>query len=1034
MNEETLQALTQLLALVTLQDGVITETERNYVINLYRQDLDPATLSSYLESFDRLSGYDRQKKKTDTPRKQGPISLNDTVKTLAICNKLNKILEIRQKVFLLLKVLQLIAVDGRFSIHRKRIIETISAVFNIREKELGTIGEFVFYRPGKKITDKEILIVNDQEPTGTLYQHINAELSGELIFLKLSSIDMYFVKYYGEEEIILNGFMMNPGMVYMFTNGSAIKTQQGPAIYFSDLIRKYLRGFNPTKISLNAENVTFKFSQHEVGLHNFSVSEEEGNLIGILGASGSGKTTLLNVLAGIYKPTEGEIRINGIDIHTNVYKQKLKGMVGYISQDDMLIEELTLYQNLYYNAKLCFADLPDREIRIKVKDILKNLGLWERKDMPVGNVLNKKISGGQRKRLNIALELIREPSILFIDEPTSGLSSRDSENVMDLLKELTYRGKLIFVVIHQPSSDIFKLFDQVIILDEGGHTIYYGNPIEAVTYFKGNTRQLDKERGICPTCGNVNPEQIFNIVEEKKVDEFGIFTNIRKVKPVQWAELYLKNLPIKRIKDKVFIPEQKLHIPSRLNQISIFIRRDILSKLSDRQYLVINLLEAPVLAFVLAGIVRYQNAQNGMDYIFRLNENIPVFFIMSIIVVLFLGLMVSAEEIIHDRKILKREGFLNLSRNSYLLSKITVLFFISAIQTFSFTVIGNLILEIKGMILPFWLILFSVSCFGNMLGLNISDTFRSTVTVYILIPLLIIPQMILSGLFVSYDKIHESIGNKARVPIIADLMTSRWAYEAMAVYQFIHNDYESRFYPIDQTIAEADYKSTYYAKKLEDLIGETLDLAHSRDRSIGNMAGRDEKLENRKIRSNLQILYSEFRNEPQMSGLPGDEIISFSSEIFDQAETEKIYREITGMKNYYRRQANEALVMKDNMIRLLEAPPYHENLDRLKNDYYNERLADLVRNIGTKERVVEYRSGLEQLIDPVFQLDLKPRSVFDYRTHLFLPRKQLLGVEMSTNVFNLMIIWLFSFILYITLFFQAFKKALYFRKYKRPEY
>lgn len=89
---------------------------------------------------------------------------------------------------------------------------------------------------------------------------------------------------------------------------------------------------------------------------------------------------------------------------------------------------------------------------------------FEKKDLKVRSPFSKIISGGQRKRLNIALELIREPSILFVDEPTSGLSSRDSENVMDLLRELALKGKLVFIVIHQPSSDIFKLFDNVVIL------------------------------------------------------------------------------------------------------------------------------------------------------------------------------------------------------------------------------------------------------------------------------------------------------------------------------------------------------------------------------------------------------------------------------------------------------------------------------------------------------------------------------------------------------------------------------------------
>ncbi len=223
------------------------------------------------------------------------------------------------------------------------------------------------------------------------------------------------------------------------------------------------------------------------------------------------------------------ILINGSNLHTE--KEKLQGVIGYVSQDDLLIEELTVYQNLYYNAKLCFAGMPEEELHERVIKMLESLGLEQRKDLKVGSVLDKTISGGQRKSLNIALELIREPAILFVDEPTSGLSSRDSENVIDLLKELSLKGKLIFVVIHQPSSDIYKMFDKMYIMDTGGYPIFYGNPVEAVTYFKKATNQVDSDRGQCPTCSNVNPEQIFNIIEAKVVDEYGQLTNKRKVNP-----------------------------------------------------------------------------------------------------------------------------------------------------------------------------------------------------------------------------------------------------------------------------------------------------------------------------------------------------------------------------------------------------------------------------------------------------------------------------------------------------------------------
>jgi ABC-type multidrug transport system ATPase subunit len=142
-----------------------------------------------------------------------------------------------------------------------------------------------------------------------------------------------------------------------------------------------------------------------------------------MGGSGTGKSTFLNILNGNYKPSSGSVTINGIDIHKQ--KELIEGVIGFISQDDLLIEELTVYQNLFFNAKLCFNNLSERQIQKKVLEVLSSLGLSEAKDLIVGNPLEQTISGGQRKRLNIALELIREPSVLFVDEPTSGLSSRD---------------------------------------------------------------------------------------------------------------------------------------------------------------------------------------------------------------------------------------------------------------------------------------------------------------------------------------------------------------------------------------------------------------------------------------------------------------------------------------------------------------------------------------------------------------------------------------------------------------------------------
>ena len=243
--------------------------------------------------------------------------------------------------------------------------------------------------------------------------------------------------------------------------------------------------------------------------------------------------------------------------------------------------------------------------------------------------------------------------------------------------------------------------------------IYYGNPIEAITYFKEATHHLDRLRNICHVCGNVNPEQIFNIVEARIVNEYGQFTPKRKISSIQWSGFFHKKFKTKRVKPATVKPPKSLSRPSNLKQIRIFTTRDFLSKISDKQYMLLNILEAPLLALILATVVRYRNNVDGTGYIFRFNENIPAFLLMSIVVALFLGLTVSAEEIIRDRKLLKREQFLHLSWSSYLTSKMILLFGLSAVQTLSFVLIGNAILEIKGMTFAFWAILFSSSCMAS---------------------------------------------------------------------------------------------------------------------------------------------------------------------------------------------------------------------------------------------------------------------------------------------------------------------------------
>ena len=472
MSEEILKALTQLFAIITKQDGGVSENERQFVITFFQTELDQDSLKEYVDLYDEFSGYG----KAEEEGKSKLTSVKDSVKTLGICKKINKTLTQKQKVVVLIKLLELVGSDKNFTHQRMEIINTVSTVFNIQKEENELIEKFIVTEDPRSLNFGDILLANSdlKGEEGKLYKHAHIHIEGNLIFMRVRSVDMFFTKYVGGELNTLNGFTMQPNRVYLFSHGSTIKTQAGDALYYSDLVRDFNEEIKTTKLSFNANVLEYKFPNGAVGLRDVVVSEGPGKLIGIMGASGAGKTTLLHVMAGLGKPSVGQVLINGFDINTQ--KDKIHGVIGYVSQDDLLIEELTVYQNLYYNAKLCFADFTEEQLNQRVMEVLENLGLDQRKDLKVGNPLEKTISGGQRKRLNIALELIREPAILFLDEPTSGLSSRDSENVIDLLKELSLKGKLIFVVIHQPSSDIYKMFDKMIIMDTGGFPCILWSP------------------------------------------------------------------------------------------------------------------------------------------------------------------------------------------------------------------------------------------------------------------------------------------------------------------------------------------------------------------------------------------------------------------------------------------------------------------------------------------------------------------------------------------------------------------------------
>ena len=1002
----------QLFALVSDIGNIneISTREKDVVNSFLARHLNNELIEKYLRMFEEYLDLFINREAIKEPSGDYEIQALKTMRIKRICEGINKELRQKQKIYIIVQLIDFISYGKEITDNELDFLMTVALALNVPENEYKNIKCFIL-DPVSKVQEKDRLLLVNSNPASKFrkIKHIhNPNLAGDLMFLNLASTKAFILRYTGDTNLYLNGQHIFPRQSYLFDSGSSIKGQGLNTVYYSEITRFFNESKSEAKIFLAANDVTFRFSNSENGIQNFNFYGESGQLVGILGVSGTGKSTLLNILNGNIKPKSGNILINGFDINNVRNKTRLKGIIGYIPQDDLLIEELTVYQNLYYNARLCLSNFPLKKIRKIVSRIMVDLDLWEIRDLKVGSPLDKVISGGQRKRINIALELVREPYILFVDEPTSGLSSVDSEIVINLLKEQTYKGKMVMVNIHQPGSDIFKLFDKIIILDKGGYQIFYGNPNAAVVHFKTLSKQANPEEDQCTKCGNINPDQVLQIVEAKIVNEHGKLTQTRKTTPEEWAALfrqkYTDQQGIEKMRQKK-LPEIIYSIPGRLKQMGIFFTRDLLSKLANRQYIIISLLGAPFLALLLGYFTRYAK---GDSYEFIENVNLTPFLFNCVITALFLGLIISSEEILKDRKILKRESFLNLSWFSYINSKIILMFLISAIQTISFIIVGNSILGIKGMTFQYWLVLFTTSCCANMIGLNLSSALNSVITIYILIPFILIPQLLFSGVMVKYEKLHISKNSSVEfVPFIGEMMPARWSFEALAVEQFKNNKYERIFFPFDADMSNNNWYASFLVKSLKGNLQEC-EKARIFNDTIKN--------ELKKFQFHIEEMIDVLGFKP-----PIEFYKVFNEERPDSSTFRQIESWLTSLEKKFSTRYRIARNSRDSLIKTFGTTDIEKaKLVRLKTDYYNKGLATFVLNSDITDQFIEKPKRIFRKYEPGFM----PPTTHNGRAHFCAPFKMIGNLKIDTFWFNLIVIWLVSLVLYIVLYFNILRKIL----------
>ncbi|MDQ3119585.1 MAG: ATP-binding cassette domain-containing protein, partial [Verrucomicrobiota bacterium] len=437
--------------------------------------------------------------------------------------------------------------------------------------------------------------------------------------------------------------------------------------------------------SLEVVDLNHRFSNSEIALDGISFTVNRGELVCVMGASGSGKSSLLKVLGGQIQPSGGQVLLNDQSLYHNL--DELKRYVSYIPQEDAFDENLTIGENLQFAAAIRSPHLSRRDRTRRLESKLVELGLSERRDSVVGSPVKKTLSGGERKRLNIGLDMIGSADVYLFDEPTSGLSSKDSEHVIEIIRGMAH-NKIIIVTIHQPSSKLFQMFHKAILFDKGGRLVFFGTPTDMLRYFAEaeHQHQFGADLGACPSCGTTRPEFIFDVLETPLRDisgdiiyeenNRGQLVAARRYSPEFWRDKYEAFRLIQDVKQVSLRPDSAPVLPAASShknraqirwhdewtQLRTLLRRAFMSKLRNGGNLVITIGVAPVLALLIATLLRYSDSGT---YDFASAYHIPTFLFLGLIVAMFLGLTNSADDIISDRAVLQRERNLNVRLTYY---------------------------------------------------------------------------------------------------------------------------------------------------------------------------------------------------------------------------------------------------------------------------------------------------------------------------------------------------------------------------------
>ena len=1002
MQEQATGALMELFAIAaSLNDRGLSYRNRSIVESYVKLSLPVHDKATHLLHYaHHLKNYQEWKEKEIIPVIERACSL---------CNSLMSDLTSSDRISVVLHIMDIASTDNRISGDETALLNAIAQEFKVPDVELEELGKLGSLPPEALANEKNFILASDLAETpgdeleGSWIERNKprekesnrsihrAGLKGTIVFLHLESVNAFALRYTGEAEILIGTRALQPGRLALLSIEDKISGKRLSPILFSELLVLVQPADSRSRLSLHCRKLGFIWKNSSFKVHPFSVSAESGSMIAITGEKNSGKSTILRILSGELRNYMGSVKVNGYELKLEWYK--LRNLIGHVPEMDIIINELSVYDNFYYNARLCFSNSGREEIRHRINKLLEFLDI---KDIRQLLPDRSKLTVFERKKINIGLELLKDPQVLLLDEPMTGLSSSEAESMAKLLKSLAAGGKMVIASLHHAPARAFKHFQNVWILDDEGYMVYTGPTEEALNYFSAEREYSPSQESLCEECAIFDPERIFETIRSRKINEKGHFVTERKKSPMEWHHLYKEKIEKKlEFHEGRKILPQVLFIHPNLGIQNLMYALRYLKIWSNRKLRLLLFLILPaVVALLIAFLCRYSP---GASYSFAQNSNIPLYFFLEVLLSITTGMLLSADEYVRYRHRLIREEVITLTNIGSLNVRTMILLAVGLLQTLLITLAGNYLLQIRGMTLLVWLILFSSASFGILLGLALSSVFRSRLTIYMLIPVLLVPEILLGGTAIDYAHLPKPIRNERYVPMLADLMVSRWGYEALMVNQFKNNPYERNYYDIDRKISQDEIYGDIIIPAIQ---AKVMDITGQFQPAYGEDT----------LASKLLLIRNELNDLATTNDVfPFEFLAKLEPKSFSKEIDEETMDYLAFIRNQFYEKTEALKSRRDSVDKALEKRLGNEGVDNLKKTYYNESLAERVKNMESQV-VIKEAGG--RFVPQKFQIYLFPDSKLG-RAHFFAPYKLLNGQYVNTELFNLLAIWLLTFALYM---------------------